>query len=216
MPQPPPIDRALITQTLRAMRTPRLPAPAPGRRIVVLGVSGCGKSTLARILAARLDLDRIELDAEHWLRGWRARPRDELRARIIQRLDQADATCDGWVVDGNYESLVGDLVWPRAETLVWLDYPLTRTLWQVTTRTARRVLTREPLFGGENRESLRIALSRNSIIRWSLATWATRRLSYTEHLREPPHGLQLVQLRSRAETERWLAARVPASPPAND
>ena len=33
---------------------------------------------------------------------------------------------DGWVIDGNYESKLGELVLGQADTIVWLDLPFAR------------------------------------------------------------------------------------------
>ena len=57
---------------------------------------------------------------------------------------------DGWVVDGNY-SVVRDLVWDRADTVVWLDLPRLVVVRRITTRSIRRVVWREELWNG-NRE----------------------------------------------------------------
>ena len=47
-----------------------------------------------------------------------------------------------WAVDGNY-SAVRDIVWGRADTLVWLDYPFPVVMRQLTRRTLKRGLGRE-------------------------------------------------------------------------
>jgi len=176
-------------------------AQAPGRRIVVVGTSGSGKTTLARTLAQRLGIPHVELDALHWEPGWSEASAEVLRERVAQALE-----CDAWVVDGNY-SMVRDLVWPRAETLVWLDYSLPVMLWRITTRTFRRAAMREELWNG-NRESLRMALfSRDSIILWVLQTYKKRRREYPGLLERPEHEhLRVVRLRSPREAREWLAS----------
>ena len=42
-------------------------------------------------------------------------------------------------------------MWPRADTVVWLDLPRSQVMRQIVSRTFRRVLTREELWNG-NRE----------------------------------------------------------------
>ncbi len=172
------------------------------RRVVVVGTSGSGKTTVARELSQRLGVPHLELDALHWAPGWTETPTDVLRMRVARALD-----APGWVVDGNYAK-VRDLVWPRADTVVWLDYPLAVVLRQVIGRTVRRMLAREELWSG-NRERLRTALSRNSIILWALQTHGPNRRQYTAAFRRPEWAhLHVVRLRSPGETRRWLSRSV--------
>ena len=56
------------------------------------------------------------------------------------------------MVDGNYRA-VRDLIWPRADTVVWLDYSLPLILARLTRRTFGRGLRRTELWNG-NREQL--------------------------------------------------------------
>ncbi|MCK4314185.1 MAG: adenylate kinase [Anaerolineae bacterium] len=148
-----------------------------GQRIVVVGTSGSGKTTTAGQIAQRLGITHVELDAIHWEPDWTMAPLDVFRERTAQALSG-----DVWVVDGNY-SKVRDIVWSRADTVVWLDYTLPVIMWQLVRRTLRRSLTREELWGG-NRESLRMALfSRESILLWALQTYRRRRREYPILLR---------------------------------
>lgn len=52
---------------------------------------------------------------------------------------------------GNY-GRVRDLLWPRADTIVWLDYAFPLVLGRLTARTVRRAVTGEILWNG-NRET---------------------------------------------------------------
>jgi adenylate kinase family enzyme len=171
-----------------------------GRRVVVVGNTGSGKTTLARHLAAKLGLPHVELDALHWEPDWQEAPLDVFRARIVKALSG-----DGWIVDGNYGK-VRDIVWPRADTLIWLDYPLHVSLRRLIPRTLRRALTGEVLWGN-NRESARVTFfSRDSILLWALTSHRRRRKSYPLLLVQAQHAhLTVLRFRSPHATAAWLA-----------
>jgi adenylate kinase family enzyme len=169
------------------------------RRIVVVGTSGSGKTALARGLAERLGYPHVELDALHWRPNWTSTPGDEFRDRVMRAVDG-----DAWVVDGNY-SVVRDIIWNRADTIVWLDYALPVILWRLLSRTVRRVLTRQELWAG-NRENLRLMFSRDSIFWWALHTYRKHRRTYAAVFSEPAHGhLTIVRLRSPRACAAWLS-----------
>lgn len=46
---------------------------------------------------------------------------------------------DGWVIDGNYRNMVGDITWEAATDIIWLDYPIYIVLWRLLFRTIDRV-----------------------------------------------------------------------------
>jgi len=87
------------------------------RRVLVIGSPGAGKSTLATRLATALALPVHYLDLHHWKPGWVYRDAADARERV-----RAIVETPAWVMDGNFAETF-DLRMPRADTLVWLDYP---------------------------------------------------------------------------------------------
>jgi adenylate kinase family enzyme len=170
-----------------------------GRRINVVGTTGSGKTTTARRLAERLEIPHVEMDALNWGPNWAPADRDTLRERVAQAL-----VGEAWVVDGNYSS-VRDIVWGRADTIVWLDFSLLVTMTQLTRRTVRRVATKEELWGG-NRERWTNFCTRDSILWWGLTTYRRRRREYPMLLAQPEYAhLAVVHLRSPRKARKWLA-----------
>lgn len=96
-----------------------------------------------------------------------------------------------WVIDGAYtSSRVGPLIWQRADTIVWLDYPMPLVLGRWARQTVARIRSQEEFWPGTgNRESLTNALRRGGRILARIAAM--------------PH-LGLVRLRSPADADRWL------------
>jgi len=169
------------------------------QRIAVVGTTGSGKTTLAYRLAKLLGVAHVELDALHWGPNWTPPPIPVFRERIAQALRG-----DRWVVDGNY-SRVRDIVWGRADTVVWLDYALPLIMGRLVWRTIRRIVTQEELWSG-NREYLRAQLSRDSILLWALQTYRRRRREYPALFEMPEYAhLAVVRLRSPRATDDWLS-----------
>ncbi|WP_236706489.1 MULTISPECIES: AAA family ATPase [unclassified Frankia] len=168
-------------------------------RILVLGASGSGKSTFARRVAATLGIPHIELDALRHGPGWTVRP------TFAADVETATAAPD-WVVDGNY-SAVRELVWARADTIVWLDLPRWLVEWQVIRRTAGRLVLRTPLWNG-NRERWRSLHRASHPLRWSWRKHGEYRTSYGSRFAAgDPAGRRLVRLRSRREAKAWSPLR---------
>ena len=182
-------------------------AQFPYRRVNVVGTSSSGKTTLARELAERLALPVIELDALYWEPGWQAAGDEVMRRRVAQAI-----AGQAWVVDGNY-SAVRDIVWARADAVVWLDFPLRTVLRRYALRTRRRLRTGEELWPGTgNREQLSMHLfARDGLLWWILGTYRRRRREYPRLLAANPH-LAAIRLRSAGEADAWLAT-VPRQAP---
>ncbi|MFG7942235.1 P-loop NTPase family protein [Streptomyces cacaoi] len=170
------------------------------RRILVVGVTGAGKSTLARAVSGRLALPYHELDALYFNGpGWAVN--GEL-AEDVARL----AAGPRWIVDSLGYPEVRDLLWDRADTVLWLDYPRRVTMPRVLRRSVRRTVTREVLFGG-NRETWKAWLSREHPAWWSWSQHATRRREVEQRLRDPRFApLGLVRFRHPRDTAAWLSS----------
>ena len=127
------------------------------KRIAIVGTTGSGKSTLAMKAAQKLNCPFIELDALFWKPKWVQEDKEIFRKKVSTAL--AGST---WTVGGNY-SIARDIIWQRADTLIWLDYSFAVTLWRLLRRTIKRVVTQEELWSG-NRETWRNAfLSRDNL-----------------------------------------------------
>jgi adenylate kinase family enzyme len=170
-------------------------------RVVVVGVTGSGKSTLAEKLARQFDMNFIELDALHWERDWQGAPLPVFRTRVEKAIQ-----AEKWIVAGNYRA-VRDLTWPKAEAVIWLDYPLWTVFWQLTRRNFKRWWSRELLWG-TNYEPLWIHFklwSKESLYNWLFQTYWRRKREYAILFSLPEHRhLKLIRLKNPKETAEWL------------
>lgn len=168
-------------------------------RVIVIGNSGSGKTTLARTIAARRGLPHVELDALFHGPNWQRRPTFEDDVDRATREPQ-------WVVDGNYTP-VRELLWSRADTIVWIDLPR----WLVEVRVMRRSFLRwargEELWNG-NREASPLGWVRwDHPVRWSWKKHGEYLTLYGERFADAAfaHARRL-RLRSPAEVASFVAS----------
>jgi adenylate kinase family enzyme len=168
-------------------------------RVSVVGVTGSGKTTLAKHVAARLNAPCIELDALHWGPHWTMADLDVFREHVSRVVSGCR-----WVIDGNY-SKVRDLVWGRADTIIWLDYSFAIIFGRLLRRTIRRVRSGEELWNGNRERFADQFLSRDSLFLWAFQTYPRYRAEFPRLLGGEAYShLAVIRLRTPRETRRWL------------
>lgn len=177
-------------------------APPPDlsqhRRIVLHGVTGSGKSSMAVRLAAVGGMPHIAVDDLMWRPGWvQLSAPDQVEA--IRPLAQDPA----WVMDALWRS-TREVVLPRTDLVVALDYPRRVSLGRLLTRTVHRLREREQICGG-NTESWRQTLSRASIVAWHFRTFERKRQEIAQWA-AAADGPPLLRFTDPRAAEAWLRA----------
>jgi adenylate kinase family enzyme len=169
------------------------------QRICVIGVTGSGKTTLVGRIARELDLECVELDALYWGPHW-----TPVHPDVFRDLVAAVAAGDAWVTDGNY-SRARDILWPRADTFVWLDLPFHVIFWRLARRTFSRRIRNVELWSG-NKESLREHFfSRESLFLWVINTHPRYRREFPPLLhKQAARGAAVYRLRTPGQVEQWI------------
>jgi len=152
----------------------------------------------------------VELDALAWGPRWKLVPEDLFRERVARAVEG-----ESWVIDGNYAGRgARDLVWPRADTVIWLDPPLTTIFARLFARAVRRIRSGEELWPGTgNRETFRNQfLSRDTLFWWALKTHWRRRRDLALTLARPEYEHLVVHRFTRSvQAEVWLETAKPAT-----
>ena len=180
------------------------------QRILIIGRTGSGKTTLARELAASIGVPHVELDALYFGPDFSTVPLQVLRERTSVAI-----AGDRWVTDGNKRA-VRDLVWPRADTVIWLDYPWAVSFWRLGKRALWRtsVLTAQAAERDEKVALPRQFFSAAKGVLTALRSHLGQRREYRRMFAEQEnHHLMVLRLRSPRATGRWLAY-VQDEPPA--
>ncbi len=174
-----------------------------GNRIAIIGTTGSGKTTVARTLSKILNYPNIELDALFWEKNWKKVSDQIFRERVINAIK-----LDKWIIDGNYEP-IRNLIWERADTVIYLDYTILRTFFQLLLRTTSRLIRNDELWSG-NRENFKSAFfSRKSIIWWMIQTYYSRQKHYTNLFQQPKYAyLSVIHLKNPYNTEKWLSSLI--------
>jgi adenylate kinase family enzyme len=175
------------------------------RRIAVFGNAGAGKSRLARQLAEVTGrplycLDKLQFRAgRYWpdeINGGRI-PDDEylkVHAKIIER--------DEWIIEG-FDSVAS--AWQRfaaADTLVYIDLPLTTHYWWVTRRLAAGFFKNPP--GWPENSPLWASTLQSCRNVWRCHRWLTPR--YRQLVADARHCKRVHHLKSAAEIAVFLQA----------
>ncbi|MBO9626483.1 MAG: AAA family ATPase [Microbacterium sp.] len=180
------------------------PLPFRPSRVLIAGVTGSGKTTLARRIAAAWNLRHVEIDGLYHGPEWTPRPAflDDVRAFAAE---------ERWITEWQYTSKGTDeIMTPRAELAIWLDYPWTVVRSRLLRRTIGRSVLRTRVYNDNVEKPIwRLIATRDpedNILAWQTRTrffWAERMPQKEEQF----PGLTIVRLTHPRETERWLRAQ---------
>lgn len=150
-------------------------------------------------------LRQVEIDGLFHGSNWAPRPQflDDVRAFAAE---------ERWVTEFQYTSKgTLPILAPRAQLVVWLDYPYRVVRARLLRRTFLRRLLRTELWNGNLEKPLWRLLGSDpsqNILRWQTKTlhaWTER---MPQIAKEFPH-LAIVRLRTPRETAAWLRQNTP-------
>lgn len=167
------------------------------QRIHIIGTPGAGKTTLARRLAQQFDMPFVELDALFWGPHWLP-----AESQVFRRRVRSAVRDPRWVACGNHLS-ARDLVWARADAVVWLDYPYRIGLSHLLRRGFDKVAINSRLWLRGQRAP---AFSHDSLLLYGFRARQERRADFGTLLaqREFAH-LKVLRFRQPEEKDLWLA-----------
>ena len=165
--------------------------------MLVVGITGAGKTTFARSLAEYLGLPFHEMDALAFGPNWTTPP------DFVNVVDEITGG-SRWVIDSMGYPQVTDVMWARADTIVWLDFSRRITFGRTLRRSLGRTIRRERIFNG-NRESWRGWFARDHPAWWSWTGHGPRRTLIETRLAEARNRHLVVHRhRTPAAAQAWL------------
>lgn len=166
------------------------------KRVVILGSAGAGKSTFTEELAAIIGASNIDRD-----RLWNDQvPMEspDYRAAVEKAI-----SAEKWVFDG-MPYHVEDLVFPKADTVVGLDYPKTVVMSRVIRRSLKQSLLRRQV-GVHSPGSFRDWRKAEHPVRWAWSTHLERQQQMRDwSKRQETSHIDWVLLKSPRQARLWL------------
>ena len=171
------------------------------QRIIIIGTTGSGKSTLAKKLSDKTKIPFQSLDALFWKANWKQSSDEE----FFNKIEDFISSQESWIIDGNY-TRSQFITWTKADTIIWLDLPFYLNFYQSITRAFSRILSQQELWEGTgNKESLKLFLSKDSIIIWFFKCFWKNKEKYKIKMKDPKNQhLQFIRLKSRREINQFL------------
>jgi adenylate kinase family enzyme len=166
------------------------------KRVLVIGSPGAGKTTFSRALADRIGLPLYHLDYfYHDSRFDFQKDKDAWRRKVTELTQQSE-----WIIDGNYKSSF-DVRFPRADTIILLDYPRSVAL--------HRAILRRIKLHGKVRDDMPANWKEKFSFGLLKFIWSynkAERPKLYELLKKAPPTQQIVILQNSRQTDAFLAA----------
>jgi len=134
-------------------------------KFVIIGTSGSGKTTLAKKLSLVLNSNHIELDSYYHGPNWEQATADV----FVQKVSKVINDLDSWIIDGNFQ-VVRELIWPKANLIIWLDYPFYIVFIRLFKRTIKRFVTKEVLWNDNTEDFFKQLFTKKSVLFWAIKT----------------------------------------------
>ena len=161
-------------------------------RILIVGCPGSGKSTMARAISEKTGIPVVHLDQLFWRDNWASVPAEEFDALL--RIELAK---DEWIIDGNFSRTL-EMRLERADTVIWLDYPMLVSLFGALRRVLGNYGKVRPDMGPNCPERLNWPFLK------AIFLFRRRNSKKMERLLVPRPGCEIVRLRSRSQARRFL------------
>ncbi|WP_331728558.1 adenylate kinase [Streptomyces sp. NBC_01176] len=172
------------------------------KKLALFGPPASGKSTISRKLSASLGLPHTDLDEILFTENGTL-PLDEFRDEV-DRITRGES----WVVEGNYSKLA-DVVWHRADVLVWLDLPLSLVVCRIVHRSLRQLAGLDSSAQAKRLTWKRAFFGRRSLLRTAVRKYRNNRPRYAQQVAETAAlGVRVVRLRSGRAADAWLARQL--------
>ncbi len=160
-------------------------------RISIIGGSGTGKSTLCEILAKKLKLPAIHLDAINFNENW-----VEIDKKERDKIISAKTKEEKWIIDGNYNKTLKERL-KRADLIIWLDYSTYMQLKGVLKRFLKTRNKERPEIPG-CKERLNF-----NFIKYVITYNKKKRPEIIEMLKEIPKNKILI-FKKQKDLNRWI------------
>jgi adenylate kinase family enzyme len=179
------------------------------KKVALFGPPASGKTTIARKLSSSLGIPHTNLD-EILFTDAGALPFNEFHT-AAERITRKDS----WVVEGNYSKLA-DVVWHRADVLVWLDLPLRLVVRRIVFRSLRQLAGLDTSAQAQRLTWKRAFFERRSLLRTAIRKYRHNRPRYARQVAETAAlGVHVVRLRSGRQADAWLANALADRSPAH-
>jgi adenylate kinase family enzyme len=172
------------------------------KRIILFGTTGVGKTTLANQIATEFSLPLIDMDSL-----FRVSKNAEFPLETFSSLVSNAIQGDLWVMDGSY-SEVQSITWPRAEVIVWLDFPLPFVIWGLFKRSLWRIFFRKsvkPAFYQSSEKSSTYRRTLNYFL--AIMSHYRRQRHFFSNLYNTRYGnFHIIRLQNYQEAELWVTS----------
>jgi cytidylate kinase len=165
-------------------------------KVAVIGANGVGKTVFSDKVAQLYNLPHIQLDTLLFDDGVR-KDHEDFRKSVEDVVSQQK-----WVCDGVFTQ-IADIVWPKADLVIWLDMPLRITVQQVVKRSLIRIVKGIKQPGGQ-KETLYTAFGSNGSVRLASHIHKMIARKYPPILSQYVDEDKLLHFTSRSQMNKWL------------